>query len=141
MKKRKVHLTLTVLIFVAIVTAACGNSSNMGNMDMGSSTSSSPDSSSSDASGNQVSVVASNWKWELSNTTFKVGEQVTFTIQGEEGNHGFFIEGTDIDQQIAAGNTETVTWTPDKAGEYTIRCSVMCGAGHNDMVETLTVME
>ncbi|EXX87834.1 cytochrome C oxidase subunit II [Paenibacillus darwinianus] len=104
---------------------------DMGNMDMGNSS----------GSADPVSVVASNWKWELSKTEFKVGETVTFSIESKEGVHGFAINGTDINETIAPGETKTVTWTPDKAGEYTLACSVACGTGHNDMVQKIMVTQ
>ena len=140
MKTRKLPLIVGVLV-LSLVVSACGNS--MGNMDMGNSSTSESNSPSSSDSGTseEVSVVASNWKWDLSNTEFKVGETITFSIQGKEGVHGFAIEGTEINENIAPGQTKTVTWTPDKAGDYTIACSVACGTGHNDMVQKITVSE
>ncbi|RED76076.1 cupredoxin domain-containing protein [Cohnella phaseoli] len=142
MTSKKFYLTIAGILALALVTAACGKSNNMRNMNM--STATSP-SSSSDTAGeaqpSQVNVVATNWSWELSQSTFKVGETVAFNIQGKEGSHGFAIEGTNIDQQIAAGKTEIVTWTPDKAGEYEIKCSVICGTGHGDMVIKIEVVE
>lgn len=150
MKKRKKWLFLGLLALIFILSA-CGNSDNedkSGNMDgmseeemenMDKEDSSETDSSSSEASGEDVSVVASNWKWDMSKTEFKAGEPVTFSIKGEQGLHGFAIEGTDIDEQIPAGETKKVTWTPDKAGEYTLVCSIACGSGHGDMVQKITV--
>lgn len=140
MKTRKFPLIVGVLV-LSLVVSACGNSK--GNMDMGNSSTSESNSPSSSDSGTpeEVSVVASNWKWDLSNTEFKVGETITFSIQGKEGAHGFAIEGTEINENIAPGQTKTVTWTPDKAGDYTIACSVACGTGHNDMVQKITVSE
>lgn len=142
MKVKKIWLIVSI-VSVMLIVSACGKSNmdgmdmSNGNMDMGDSSDTTSDASSSGV----VNVTASNWKWELSQTTFKTGETITFSIQGKEGLHGFAIDGTDVDEQIAAGETKEVSWTPDKAGEYTIRCSVACGAGHANMVQTITVTD
>ncbi|HUC91184.1 MAG TPA: cupredoxin domain-containing protein [Paenibacillus sp.] len=149
MKARKMSFIIA-LVVLSLIVSACGNSGggnqnkggmDMGNKDMGNMDMGNSQSGSDAGSAGEVTAVASNWKWELSQTEFKVGETVTFSVQSKEGVHGFSIEGTDINQQIAPGETKTVTWTPDKAGEYTIACSVACGAGHNDMVQKITVSE
>ncbi|MCY9692949.1 cupredoxin domain-containing protein [Paenibacillus alginolyticus] len=135
MKVKKMGLLGSMLALV-LIAAACGNTKS-------STSSPSPSAQSTSAvstnSGEEVSVTASNWKWELSKTTFKKGEQVTFVIKGKEGMHGFSIDGTKINENIGAGDTKKVTWVPDKAGEYTIKCSVMCGTGHASMIQKITV--
>ncbi|MGP7815636.1 cupredoxin domain-containing protein [Niallia sp. 01092] len=154
MKTRKNLLFLSLIALIFILSACGGsqqgadntdnntNQENMEGMDhtnMDDSTTSDSNSSSNASSGEEVSIVASNWKWDLSKTTFKVGEPVTFSIEGQDSSHGFTIEGTNIKEQIAPGETKKVTWTPEKAGEYTIKCTVFCGDGHDDMVQKITV--
>lgn len=150
MQKRK-KLLFFCLVALILILSACGKSNdtdnaekqenmegmNNSNMDMKDSPTS--NSSSNESSSNEVNVIALNWEWQLSKTAFKVGEPVTFSIEGKEGVHGFSIKGTNINEQVAAGETKKVTWTPDKAGEYIIECSVVCGTGHSDMVQTITV--
>ncbi|WP_050182213.1 cupredoxin domain-containing protein [Domibacillus robiginosus] len=151
MKKKK-HWMFFGFLALIFILSACGNSDNeektsenmdsmseeeMENMDM--EDSSGTNTSSNEVSGEEVSVVASNWKWEMSKTEFKAGEPVTFSIKGEQGLHGFAIQGTDIDEQIPEGETIKVTWTPEKAGEYTLVCSIACGSGHGDMVQKIIV--
>lgn len=148
MKRKKSWLFFGFLALIFILSA-CGNSDNedkpsenekeMENMDM--EDSSGDSASSNEALGEEVSVVASNWEWEMSKTEFKVGEPVTFSIKGEQGLHGFAIQRTDIDEQIPEGETKEVTWIPDKTGEYTLVCSIVCGSGHGDMVQTIIVNE
>lgn len=138
MKVRKKQLLWISLVAMVFVVSACGKSNNM---NMGSTSTTTSNSSSNDASGGEVNVVASNWKWDLSKTSYKVGETITFSIKGEEGMHGFAIDGTDIDQKVTPGETSTVTWTPDKAGEFTIKCSIACGSGHADMTQVINVEE
>lgn len=87
-----------------------------------------------------VNVVASDWKWTLDKSTFKVGEPIDFHVQATEGAHGFHLEGTDINQTVSQGQSPVdKIWTPDKAGTYTIKCDVYCGSGHDKMLTQFTV--
>lgn len=138
MSKKKFVYLVTAIALISLITA-CGNTSTPAAAGSSSTTSASDSKATSSSAAQEVNVVASNFKWELSKTTFKKGEIVTFVIQGKEGMHGFAIEGTDVNQKIAAGETKKVTWTPNKTGEFTIKCSVMCGTGHNDMLQKITV--
>lgn len=69
----------------------------------------------------------------------KAGEEVTLNVSTDEGAHGLAIDG--IDDAVVADANGTVKFTPAKAGEYNILCSVFCGAGHGDMVSTLVVVD
>jgi cytochrome c oxidase subunit 2 len=86
-----------------------------------------------------VTVKATNFDWELSQTVFKVNEEITFQITSTEGFHGFELSDTSIDVNLPLDSTVTVKWTPTKPGTYTIRCTVFCGSGHGAMRTTITV--
>ncbi|HEU4963567.1 MAG TPA: hypothetical protein VFV52_06870 [Bacilli bacterium] len=89
-----------------------------------------------------INVTAQNFKWTLDKTEVKVGQPVKMVVTGKEGFHGLTIPGTDVNGvQIKAGETTEVTFTPEKAGDLMIMCSIMCGAGHGDMHTTLKVVE
>jgi cytochrome c oxidase subunit 2 len=66
---------------------------------------------------------------------------IRFQLHGMEGRHGFSITGSDVSQVIEADESSEVTWTPDKPGEYTIKCNVMCGSGHGSMQTVITVTD
>ncbi|SFL34533.1 hypothetical protein SAMN04487943_10184 [Gracilibacillus orientalis] len=110
---------------LALVLAACGGSDDEG--------SSNNDGETASGDGETVDVTASNWQFDQEEYTVPAGE-VTVNLTNEEGFHGIEIEGTDIALDEEGSATATL-----EAGEYTIRCSVMCGAGHDDMVATLIV--
>lgn len=144
MKKQKRLLFLSLVALILII-GACGKSSDtdntekQGNMEGMDHSNMVMKDSSNESSSEGVNVIASNWKWQLSKTTFKVGKPVTFSIEGKDGVHGFSIKGTNINERVEVGETKKVTWTPNKAGEYTIECNVLCGTSHSDMVQKITV--
>ena len=67
----------------------------------------------------------------------KAGEEVTLSMKTEEGMHGLLVEGLDV----KLDKDGSIKFTPEKAGEYKIVCSIFCGAGHGDMTANLVVVE
>lgn len=67
----------------------------------------------------------------------KAGEEVTLSLKSEEGMHGITVEGLDVNLE----KDGTVKFTPEKAGEFNMMCSVFCGAGHSDMTAKLVVVQ
>lgn len=67
----------------------------------------------------------------------KAGEEVTLSLKSEEGMHGIPVEGLDVNLE----KDGTVKFTPEKAGEFNMMCSVFCGAGHSDMTAKLVVVQ
>jgi len=67
----------------------------------------------------------------------KAGEEVTLSLKSEEGMHGITVEGLNVNLE----KDGTVKFTPEKAGEFNMVCSVFCGAGHSDMTAKLVVVQ
>ncbi|WP_208590598.1 cupredoxin domain-containing protein [Gracilibacillus suaedae] len=124
---KKILLSMMTLS-LALVLAACGGGDNEG-----SSNNDGEAGETASGDGETVDIQASNWQFDQEEYTVPAGE-VTVNLTNEEGFHGIEIEGTDIALDDAGSETATL-----EAGEYTIRCSVPCGAGHEDMVATLIV--
>lgn len=76
----------------------------------------------------------------------RVNDNVTFIIRSEFDKdpsfsiHGFFIQGL-MDEGLAVPNGETVVFNLlfAKAGEFTLICTIFCGAGHGDMKAIMRV--
>lgn len=88
-----------------------------------------------------VHVVAEDYDWTLDKTTFKVNKPIEFVLSCREGDHGFGIEGTNVNVPIASGQHKTEVWTPKHTGTYTIDCTKFCGPGHSDMKTTFKVVQ
>ncbi len=87
----------------------------------------------------KVNVGIKDFIFELEQDSFRLGDTIIFVLEGIEGRHGFAITGTGINEPISTGETKMISWTPEQAGTYTIRCSIMCGSGHSTMNTTLSV--
>ncbi|TAM58923.1 cytochrome c oxidase subunit II [bacterium] len=87
-----------------------------------------------------VDVVAANWKFTPAKITIPLGEPTTLRLTSSAGVHGIASEELGIpNTTIMPGKFTEVTFTPKKAGEYLVHCSIMCGAGHDKMILTIEV--
>ena len=69
------------------------------------------------------------------------GVPVTLQLSSQDVQHGFYIRGLKVDEEIQPGKTTEVTITPDKAGTFPTICDHFCGLGHKDMNMTIVVEE
>jgi cytochrome c oxidase subunit II len=108
-----------ILIGSILLLGACGGEETSGGESSG--------------TASTVDLNAKNWEFDQTSYTVPAGE-VTFNLVNEEGYHGIEIEGTDV--KIEGEGSATATLEP---GEYTIKCSIQCGAGHEEMKATVVV--
>ena len=102
-----------------------------------------------------VEITAVQWSFMLNGTidtrstpvVVHVGDNVTFHVRAtfqqdpSFNQHGFFIQGImDTPVVVPAGQVITVHIVPTQPGEYTIICTIFCGAGHGNMHGTLEVL-
>jgi cytochrome c oxidase subunit 2 len=83
-----------------------------------------------------ITLTATNFKYDQAEYKVKKGQPVTITLKEGEGMHGAAISEYKVNLKK---DGDSATFTPDKAGTYTIQCSVMCGTGHATMKSTLIV--
>lgn len=84
---------------------------------------------------NELRITATNWAFDQEEYTVEQGETMTLTLHNAEGKHTALIEGLDV--ELMEGQPVEVTF--DQPGTYTIRCNLLCGPGHAEMVSTLIV--
>lgn len=76
-----------------------------------------------------------------SQITVHAGQPVTLKFVGAGGVHG--IESKDLgipSTTITPGSTKSVTFTPQKAGTYTLHCMIPCGPEHGKMALVINVV-
>ncbi|WP_226034807.1 cytochrome C oxidase subunit II [Aquibacillus saliphilus] len=119
MKKVIVTASFTLLI---LVLAACGGDDNA-----------SEGNSEGSGTASTVDLVATNWEFDQDTYTVPAGD-VTINLKNEEGHHGIEVEGADV--SIDGEGSATASLEP---GEYTIKCTIPCGEGHESMEAKLVV--
>lgn len=67
------------------------------------------------------------------------GETVELVARSRDVAHGLQIAEFSINESLPAGETKKIRFSADKAGTFTIYCTVYCGPGHGNMTGTLVV--
>ena len=87
-----------------------------------------------------VKVEAKQYEFIPAKIVVEEGDKVQVDITATDVEHGFALADYGIDQKVAPGKTETVTFTADKPGTHEFHCSVYCGPGHREMKGELVVL-
>jgi cytochrome c oxidase subunit 2 len=89
-----------------------------------------------------IDIVASNWKFTPATITIPVNEPATLRFTSAEGVHGLKSDDLGLPlTTILPNQFVTATFTPHKLGTYTLRCAIVCGAGHDNMVLVVKVVQ
>jgi cytochrome c oxidase subunit 2 len=74
-------------------------------------------------------------QWEMVPRTIVVARnaKVELTIESADVEHGLTVKGLDIDESVKKGDPVVVRFIARNAGEYVMRCSILCGRGHDEM--------
>lgn len=68
-----------------------------------------------------------------------LGQVVVLRVTSTDVTHGLAIEGYQVHEEIPAGKTVEIRFTANRAGDFTIYCTVFCGPGHPQHKGTLHV--
>lgn len=78
-------------------------------------------------------ILAQIWRWDPAEISAPAGSTVTFYVTSKDVQHGFQIDGTNVNMQIVPGQVSKLSHTFTKPGEYRWVCHEYCGAGHAAM--------
>lgn len=84
-------------------------------------------------------ILAQIWYFNPREITVPAGSEVTFYITSQDVQHGFKLEGTNVNMMIIPGQVSKLTNTFTKPGTYNWICHEYCGLGHAAMFGTVTV--
>ncbi len=96
-----------------------------------------------------VNVTGQQWVWSFayagthvqSNTlVLPVNREVVFHITSKDVTHGFWIANMGVQVDANDGAITEIHTTPDKLGNFDIRCTQFCGLNHAFMVTTGQVL-
>ena len=82
---------------------------------------------------------ASPWKFLPDKLEVPVNSTVTFYVTSVDVQHGFKLEGTNVNVQILPGQISKMTVTFTQKGTFPFVCTEFCGVGHQNMFGTLVV--
>lgn len=87
----------------------------------------------------EFTMNAKNWQFDPDTITVNKGDTVILKITGADAAHSFMLKDYDLNIKIEPGQTQTIEFVADKAGEFSFRCGVPCGEGHREMTGKLIV--
>jgi cytochrome c oxidase subunit 2 len=92
---------------------------------------------------NQVEVryLAKMWAYEPSEIQVKPGTELLIYLHSADVNHGFHIDGTDVNLMAVPGAVNFAKLKVTREGDYSIVCHEFCGAGHQNMAAVIRVRE
>lgn len=96
----------------------------------------------------EVKVVAFQWGWRfeypqgfVSNQLYlPVGQQVVLKMESQDVLHSFWVPEFRVKQDIVPGRVEEYRITPNRIGEYKVRCAEICGTSHSYMESPVVVV-
>jgi heme/copper-type cytochrome/quinol oxidase subunit 2 len=84
-------------------------------------------------------IKLSRYSYTPSVIRVKQGDSVRLLLEGMDLEHGFYIDGYDMDVKVRHAELKTLEFVADKPGAFKIRCSVVCGPLHPFMTGKLVV--
>lgn len=86
-----------------------------------------------------IEVIAKRYEFVPPTIDVVQGERVRLVVRSGDGLHGFGIKQFNVSKEVPRGETVTIEFTPNAAGEFSILCTEYCGDGHETMTGTLVV--
>ena len=88
-----------------------------------------------------IHINAKKFECSPSTITLKKGEPVVFELSSEDRTHGFNLKEFGIRAEVKPSEVTRLRFTPDKTGDFTFSCDVVCGGGHAEMFGRLVVTD
>lgn len=96
----------------------------------------------------QVKATGFQWSWKFdypngvtsAEMVLPVDKQALISLESQDVIHSFWVAEWGPKQDLVPGMTTTLHITPDKVGEYKLRCAELCGLSHWSMLATVRVV-
>ena len=86
-----------------------------------------------------IKVVMKKYSFSPSVIRVKSGSRVEIDATTLDVQHGFDIPALGIKEPVQPGRTTTISFVAPAKGVYQVKCGVICGPHHDDMVAKLVV--
>ena len=75
-------------------------------------------------------IKAGNYKFNPDTIVVNKGDKVIINVIAVDKDHGIGIKAFNINQSLPKGELIAIEFTADKKGEFSIRCTKLCGWKH-----------
>jgi cytochrome c oxidase subunit 2 len=81
----------------------------------------------------KMNVTMKKYAIEPAQIRVKRGQQVELTVTTPDRQHGFYVPDLGIREPVSKDHPAVINFKADRAGEFPVECSIICGSGHDDM--------
>jgi cytochrome c oxidase subunit 2 len=80
-------------------------------------------------------------KWEITPSRIQVpqGARVELVVSTADIEHGLGVPGLGINEPVQPGKPAVVRFLAETPGVYPMRCSILCGRGHDQMTGVIVI--
>ena len=86
-----------------------------------------------------IKVVMKKWAIEPSRITLPQGARVELVVSTADVEHGLGVRGLAINEPVQPGKPAVIRFLAQTPGTYPMRCSILCGKGHKDMLGEIVI--
>ena len=86
-----------------------------------------------------IKVVMKKWAIEPSRITVRQGARVELVVSTADVEHGLGVRGLAINEPVQPGKPAVIRFLAQTPGTYPMRCSILCGKGHKDMLGEIVI--
>jgi len=86
-----------------------------------------------------IKVVMKKWAIEPSRITVPQGTRVELVVSTADVEHGLGVRGLAINEPVQPGKPAVIRFLAQTPGTYPMRCSILCGKGHKDMLGEIVI--
>jgi|HubBroStandDraft_1064217.scaffolds.fasta_scaffold79384_2 cytochrome c oxidase subunit 2 len=84
-------------------------------------------------------VVMKKWAILPSRIEVPQGKEIELIVTSSDVEHGIAIPGLGIREPVQPGRTTVVRFRAKAAGTYPMKCSILCGRGHDQMTGQIVI--
>jgi heme/copper-type cytochrome/quinol oxidase subunit 2 len=87
----------------------------------------------------RIDVIMKKYDIQPAEIRVKQGEPLEFHVIATDVQHGFDVPDLGIKEAVQPSHPAVFTFTPDRKGEFEVKCGILCGAKHDSMRGKLIV--
>ena len=87
----------------------------------------------------RINITMKKYEFVPNEVHVKRGQPVLFVVTSADTQHGSHVAEFGKNEPVKKGQTAEVEFESDRAGTYSMQCSIVCGAMHDDMVGKIVV--
>jgi cytochrome c oxidase subunit 2 len=85
-------------------------------------------------------IVMKKWAIVPSRVEVPQGKEIELIVSSMDVEHGIAVPGLGIREPVQPGRPTIVKFLAKQAGSYPMKCSVLCGRGHDQMTGEIVIL-